>query len=355
MKKILLALAATLLLVSCGTTNNTNEIPVQEETTQTEQTLKIVTSIVPLASITHYIGGEKVEVNNLVWAGVSPHAFDLKPQDLVNIEKSDLIVSLGLDHIDGFLEKWEKNKDVIHLSEGIKLIEGSDDHDHEHEDEDEHGHEDEHHDDHDEADENNHENEEMHADEHHDDDHDEDEHHDEHGHGKDPHIWNSLENGKIMAGKITQKLSALQPENAEYFQKNYEAFIQEADTLKKEYAQKFTTKRKTTEQKYFIIFHEAHNYLFTEFWIDGTKKIIFRKSVLSDPSSAEMKEIIDDIQLHKVDIAFTEPQFSNDNFQKLTKEYNIQTAILNPLGTSTEKNGFFENMKANLESLEKIY
>ena len=66
--------------------------------------IKIETSIVPIASLTNYIGWDFVEVNSIVPAWVSPHGYDLKPEQMVDIAESDLVIYLDLEHIDGFLD-----------------------------------------------------------------------------------------------------------------------------------------------------------------------------------------------------------------------------------------------------------
>ena len=50
--------------------------------------IKVETSIIPLGSLTNYIGGDFVEVNSIVPAGVSPHGYDLKPEQMVDIAES---------------------------------------------------------------------------------------------------------------------------------------------------------------------------------------------------------------------------------------------------------------------------
>ncbi len=101
MKNIILLSMLVLALTSCGAKqeSQTNNLTTSEEKHQAE-VLHVTTSIIPLASITNYIGGTYVDVSALVPAGVSPHGFDLKPTHMVGIQKSDFIVSLGYEHID---------------------------------------------------------------------------------------------------------------------------------------------------------------------------------------------------------------------------------------------------------------
>ncbi|MCP4523739.1 MAG: zinc ABC transporter substrate-binding protein [Candidatus Gracilibacteria bacterium] len=319
MKKILSVISLIFIGVSCSQIEHKHTT--EEKKGAHNEVLGITTSILPLASITNYIGGEYVKTTSLIPAGVSPHGFDLTPNQMVTIQKSDLIVSLGYDHIDGFLEKAIDGKNTLIATQGVKMMKGSDDHNHEEHDENE-----------------NHE------------DHDE---HEEHSdvHEMDPHVWTSAENALIIAQNIQNKLSELQPEHRLLFQKNYNNFETELTSLREDFLG--STKGKT--QPEFIVFHDAYNYLFEELAIDQKKKLVFRTNILSDPNSTEMKEIIDEITNHGVKNFYKEPQFNSDNLDNLADQYDLVVDILNPIGSDDSKNGYIQNYRENLTALKKIY
>jgi len=279
--------------------------------------IQIETSIIPLASLTNYIGWDFVEAKAIVPAWVSAHGYDLKPEQMVEIAKSDLVIYLNLDHIDAFLNKALEKKETLIVSEWIELVEWT-----------EHSHEDE---------------EEIHA--------EKEIHAEEEAHSVDPHIWTSSANALIMAEKITKKLIEINPENKEYFENNLNSLKIELESAKND----FLNIVKDKKQSEFIIFHDAYNYLFIDLNVDSNKRVVFQKSVLSDPNSSEMKELIDEIKLHWVKIAYREPQLNDSNLQKLSNDYNLEVLVLNPLGSDSSKNGYIENFKNNLKSLEKIY
>ena len=330
MKKLFILFTLLFTLISCNTekeisnntqTNNVTEIT--ENSDRKEEKLKIITSIIPLASIANYIGGEYVEVKSLLPAWVSPHGFDLKPNQMIDIEKSDLILSLWYDHIDGFLDKAIQWKNALITTNGIEIMEWSDDHDHDHKDE----HSEEDHDEH------------------------EDENHDEDEHEFDPHVWTSAENALMIAKSIENKLSELQPKNTYKFAENYTNLENELLSMKQNFLNSVAWKT----QAEFIVFHDAYSYLFAELSIDNSKKLVFRTNVLSDPNSAEMKEIIDEITIHWVNNIYKEPQFSDSNLDKLASEYNLDVDVLNPLWSDDSKNWYIDNYRNNLKALQKIY
>jgi len=317
-------------LVSCNNTEENSELTGENEVKV--EKIKVTTSIVPLASIVNYIGGNLVKAESLVPAWVSPHGFDLKPNQIVSIEKSDLIVYLDLDHVDGFLNKSiEEKNNIIAVKEGIKLLEAKW---HDHSD-----HEDEHNED------------EHHEDEHHEDEHHEDEHHEDENHSTDPHIWGSAENAYLIAKTILNELVKISPEDKNYFNSNLESFKAELESVKVNFESNINEK----QQGDFIVFHDAYNYLFAELNIDSNKKHVFRNSELSDPNSKEVKFLIDEIKELSIKTAYKEPQLDSNNLKKIASDYNLGIYVLDPIWNDTSKDWYIKNYKANLESLEKIY
>jgi len=315
MNKIFILLFMLIALFSCNNTEN-NKIT---EKIEVNKKIQITTSIIPLASIANYIWWDFVESKALVPSGVSPHSFDLKPKQIIDIEKSDLIVYLNIEHIDWFLNKaieWKDN--VLAVKDGIKILE-SVVHDHnEHEDE-EHS--------------------------------EEEEHNEEETHSIDPHIWGNAKNANIIANKILNKLVKISPENKISFEKNLELFKNELNLAKKSFEDQIKGKK----QNNFIVFHDAYNYLFNELNIDNSKKNIFRKNMLNDPNSSQMKELIDKIWELGIKAAFKEPQLDASNLKNLASEYKLEIFILDPLGGDFSAKWYIENYKNNLKSLLKIY
>ena len=339
MKKIFILTSLLLTLTACNTpATNIDEV---QTATWAESKLQITTSIIPIASITNTIGWDFVDTTPLVPAGVSPHNFDIKTNQMVDIQNSDLVIYLWLDHIDGFLREAITQKDVLIPTEWIEFLESDWEHDHEEHSEhkDEHEHEDE------ESHEENEEHEEYNEENH------EWEEHDEHEYETDPHVWTSWKNALIIAKNIQNYLSKLQPENTQIFADNYDAFESQLNTVENIFNDSVAWK----EQKYFIAFHDAYNYLLEDLEVDSSKKLVFQKNVLTDPNSAEMKELLEEIELHDIKIAYLEPQIDDSNFKSILWEYNITTYTLDPLGTDSSAQGYFEYYKDNLLALQRLY
>lgn len=330
MKKNIIVLVITaLLLVSCGfekntSVENTDETPMisgQESQDIVEvvpqEVISVTSSIIPISSVINAIGWDFVAVNTIIPAGVSPHGFDLSAQDVVGIENSEIAFIIGLEQIDGFLEKPLANKKHVELAKGMTLLEAAV-HDHsEHEE----GHDDEH----------------------------KDEHGDEHS--VDAHVWLGQENISAIAEKVRDELSLILPEQAELFAANTEKFKTDLAAIYTEFTEK--TIGKTPRE--FIVFHDAYNYMMQSAGIDLNLKVPFSENVLHETGTAHMRELIEEIELHGVVNIFSEPQFSTWNVQKLADQYNLIIGILDPLGTDDSANGYLKNLEKNLTNLSLIY
>ena len=196
MKKNIIALFAVLTLASCGVQK---DVISHEETTElSQETISVTSSIIPISSVINAIGGDFVKVNTIIPAGVTPHAFDLSTKDVVALEESEITFLVGLEQIDGFLEKPLKNKKHVKLAEGMKLLEASA-HDHS-------------------------------AHEEHEDEHEE--------HNVDPHVWLGKANIIAISEKVRDELSLILPDQAEYFAKNTEAFKADIENIYADFMKK---------------------------------------------------------------------------------------------------------------------
>ncbi|HAS84825.1 MAG TPA: hypothetical protein DCS23_01980 [Candidatus Yonathbacteria bacterium] len=85
--------------------------------------IQIVTSFYPLSHIVKGIGGNLVDVRNLVPAGVEPHDFEPSSRDLVEIGNADAILYNG-GVFESWVNKWEKGnsprpKQKINMTESL--------------------------------------------------------------------------------------------------------------------------------------------------------------------------------------------------------------------------------------------
>ena len=203
------ALAVTSLLaplcVSCNGTSNGKT--------------KIITTIFPEYDWVMNVLGDKkdnFDVSMLLDSGVDLHSYSPSPKDIISISNCDLFVYVGGESdewVDDVL-KDAKNKEmkVINLMEVLgdkakeeEIIEGmqGEDHDHDHEEGEDHDH-----------------------------DHEEEE---EEGPEYDEHVWLSLNNSQLFISEISDSLSKLDKENANYYKSNADKYINDLKALDTQY------------------------------------------------------------------------------------------------------------------------
>ncbi|QOT00968.1 zinc ABC transporter substrate-binding protein [Brevibacterium sp. JNUCC-42] len=111
-------LAVSIMLAGCGqqVTDNT------KQQTHHEGKLKITTTTGMVADIVAKVGGDQVEVTQLMGAGVDPHLYKASQGDIKRIENADIVFYSGL-HLEGkmvdIFEQMSKKKSVIAVTKQI--------------------------------------------------------------------------------------------------------------------------------------------------------------------------------------------------------------------------------------------
>lgn len=329
-------------------------------TAEQTESLQVVTSFYPLYFMASEIGGERVDVVNLIAAGVEPHDWTPKSRDLTAASNAQLFLyhGAGLEGwVDDFLKGLSKDSQVLtkEMSQGIALIEGEDDghghgdaHEEEHEDEhmheeehahaDDHAHEDDHEEDH--ADDHAHEEEQAH----------EDDHGHSHSHGIDPHTWVSPKSALILAENVKDSIIEADPANEAYYMENYEALKAKLDALD----QKYSTNLAQVSQKNIVVSHQAFGYLARDYGLNQLS--IMGLSPDAEPLAQDILKIAKFVKDNGVKYIFFEELVSDKMAQMLASEAKVDTMVLNPLEGLTkeqEKAGetYLTLMERNLQNL----
>ena len=289
---------------------------------QEEDKISIVTTIYPVYDFACNIAGDKAEIINLVPAGIEPHDFELSTGDMQLIEQADVFIYNGAD-MEHFVDKTLgsiSNKDliIVECANGLELLECEHTHEHSHEDGQEEGQEAE----------------------------------CEEEHTLDPHTWLSVSNAIKEAEAIKNALVALDSENADYYESNYEAYSKELEELQNLYKTELSGLSKNT----IVVAHEAFGYLCAEYGLQ--QEGIEGLTADSEPDSARMKEIIDFCKEEDVKVIFFEELVSPKVAETIASEIGAETMVLNPIEGLTaeqEEQGldYIDLMKENLETLKK--
>ncbi|WP_158234775.1 metal ABC transporter solute-binding protein, Zn/Mn family, partial [Pseudomonas sp. 2995-1] len=74
-----------------------------DEVVEEIETLKVYTTLFPLEDFTNKIGGEHVEVYNIVLVGADAHTFEPTANQIIDIASGDLFIYNGVG-FEGFAE-----------------------------------------------------------------------------------------------------------------------------------------------------------------------------------------------------------------------------------------------------------
>lgn len=307
-KTVILVLSLVILFIVTGCTRTSVG-------SKSSTKLTVYTSFYPLYDFTRKIGGNHVDVINLVPSGANVHDWEPGPQTLASLLEADLLIVNGLG-IEPWLEKvtamLATKVPIVNTSEGVALLAGW------------HG-----------------------------------EHDAEGGQQEeaetaiaDPHIWLDPLNALHQAEKIAQALSQLDPQHAEIYEKNLAGFRQSIEELDLA----FQKTLQATTRREFVVTHLAFAYLAERYGL--TQRAISGLTPQAEPSPAQMSELIKFIQEHEIHYIFQEPFASGRLATVLATEVGAEILTLHPvagLSQEEEKNGedYFTIMQQNLSQLAK--
>ena len=116
-KKIALLLLLLLsFLLSCQPAKESN---------REDQKLRVIATIFPIYDFARNIGGDKIKVTMLLPPGTDAHHYELKPEDIVKVSKTDIFLFTNFE-----MEQWaykiinaaEKNTNMLAIETGAGAV-----------------------------------------------------------------------------------------------------------------------------------------------------------------------------------------------------------------------------------------
>lgn len=254
--------------------------------------LQVVVSVYVLEEFADRIGGDLIQVTNLVPPGIEPHDFELSAQDRIKLQNADVLLSIGVGFENWLSEVAPKltNTLVIKTGEGIATQ------------------------------------------------------------PKDPHIWLDPNLAKVMAMKIRDALVQVDPQNRTTYFANAQTLVTELSVLDVLYR----TTLANRVRDLFISSHNAFSYLAKAYGLH--QEAIAGANPEEDVSAMRVKEIINLINTQNIPVVFTEEFLDPKIAEAIAKETRAAILTLVPvenLSASERKNGetYFSLMKKNLYAL----
>lgn len=281
-----------------------------------EAPLVLFTTIYPLYDFASKIGGERVNVQQVIPPGGDAHDFEPTPGDLIRLHGADLFIYNGLG-----LDMWAE--DLLAAVEGSQLkgVNSSEnieplsfDGDHHHGE----GHE-------------------GHAGE---------------GGTADPHVWLDPLRAKVQGEAIMKALVERDPEHAPIYEGNFKELAADLEALH----ERFKGMSERALRKEFVVSHQAYAYLADRYGLK--QKAIAGLSFSQEPGPKKMEEMIRFIREEKIPYILVESNAPRRIAQAIQSETGAEVLVIYNLENVSEEvisqgHDYFSLMEHNLKVLEK--
>lgn len=246
--------------------------------------LEVVSSFSILGDVAKQIGGERINVSNLVGPDSDAHAYQLTSADIKKIANAKLVLvnGLGLEKADVMRAIKQSKVNYAEATKGITPLE-NDEHDHHHH---AHGHD----------------------------------HHD-HDHGEfDPHVWHDPILMQKYAQNIGEALMKVDPEGTTYYQQRLNDYTKQLVALNQYAQQQFNTIPKNKRKV--LTGHHSFNYLGKRYGI----QFIAPQGVSTegDISAKTVASIIRQIKQQGIKAVFTENIKDGRMIQRIATETGVK-------------------------------
>jgi zinc transport system substrate-binding protein len=284
---------------------------------QASNKLKVVTTFYPLTYLAQQIGGDQIEVTQLIPNNTELHGWEPSASHIMATEDADIILynGAGADH---WMEhdiipalSTNHTRTVVETTDGLTLIANQ-----EQEHEEETGEE-------------------------------------EHDHGEyDPHTWISPYMAKQQAEKIYNTLIAVDPSHESYYNQNWQNLKTQLEGLDTAYSAGLSNASKSV----IFVSHEAYGYLAERYGF--TQHGVIGLSADEQPSAATIADIVEEMEEHQIYVLYVDPVYSTEYIQTIKTEVQTQTGqtvtvlrlylMLGPV----DDIDYYAQLQSNLSNLE---
>lgn len=272
----------------------------------------VVASFYPLAFVAERVGGDLVDVDNLTSPGGEPHDLELAPKQVATVQDADLLLyesgfQAAVDSAVG--QAGRDDAATIDVTTLVPLLETGDHAHHDHSDE---GH---------------------------------------HDHGDvDPHLWLDPTNMVTITEAVADRLSELDPGNAEVYAANAQELVDDLTALDDDFTKGLASCKTAT----IVTSHAAFAYLAERYGLEQVSIAGIDPS--NEPSAAQLADITELVRDKGITTIFTEELVSPAVARTVADEAGVRTATLDPiegLSDATRDETYLTLMERNLEAIKK--
>ena len=242
--------------------------------------LRVVTTMSILQDMINRVGGDRVEVQNIIPMGAGPESYQPKPQDAAAIAAADIVFYNGTGLEDWLQDLFESAGGTaqprIGLSDGLPAIGASAEFS-----------------------------------------------------AGNPHFWLDPQYGIKYVERIRDALSTLDPEHAATYRANAQAYIAELRALDSRLAEQ--ANKIPLSQRKFVTNHDAFPYFARRYGFRIVDTIL--PSAEAQLSAAHVRQLVEKIRAENVRVIFAESQFRPEIARQLAEDAAI--AVVATLYTDT--------------------
>ena len=283
-----------------------------KESGREDQKLRVIATIFPIYDFARNIGGDKIKVTMLLPPGTDAHHYELKPEDIVKVSKTDIFLFTNFE-----MEQWaykiinaaEKNTNMlaIETGAGAVLLPLSE----------------------------------------------EGEEQNNHVSKFDPHIWLDMDNAQKMVDNIAAALIKKDSRNSDYYLKNAHNYKLKLIALDQRYRAELTRCKTKT------ILHAGHwafAYLAKKYNLNYIAA--YNVSADAEPSPQKMINLVQQVKSQRVAYIYYESMINPRLAQTIARETGAGLLKLNnghDVSKADIKSGetFISLMEKNLTNLKK--
>jgi zinc/manganese transport system substrate-binding protein/manganese/iron transport system substrate-binding protein len=245
-------LAAAALLAGCGSAG-AGAGPAASSGAASGSAVRVVATTTQVADFARNVGGDRIQVTQLLKPNVDPHDYEASPADVVAIAQADLVIKNGLG-LERFLDEAISTAGftgtVVDASTGVPARGGA-----------------------------------AEA-------------------AGDPHIWHNPRNAKIMVRNIASGLAAAAPADKATFEANYTSYAAKLDALDMAIQSKIDTV--PAGQRKLVTNHDAFGYYVDRYQLQFVGSVIPSFDTAAELSGKDVTELVAKIKETGVKAIFSE-------------------------------------------------
>jgi len=261
------ALAATVLGLTTLAFLSSCAAPAGDVLDTSESAVHVWVSIVPQEYFVERIGGGRIAVEVMVPSGANPATYEPKPSQIESLANADLYVRIRVPFEEAWMSRIEAANQGMLIVDQSSGIERID--------------------------------------------------------GTDPHVWLSPRLAKRQADNIYQGLVEVDPGGQGFYRANLEVFLTDLEDLDARIEETLSG----LEDREFMVFHPAWSY----FARDYDLTMIPVQIEGSDPSAAEMAELVETARSHNIRVIFAQPEFGARSADTIAEEIGGRVLLISPL------------------------